>query len=275
MKKYLILFLCLCLFFCGCVNNSVESTSLDSAPTSVSTQPKTKKLEITKGNLIFYFDVDSMLHNLTDTFYITPKTSRVCLHILKSNEIPTNDISEYTNTVQQLRLSSLPNVISTETLHHTVLNTDIEFVEIITDETIQDFPSYWQIGSFHDGSNIYTLEYSNYSKDSVDAKDFSFFLSEIRPCTSLIQLTSASAESLVPNTTVPTEDVKEPAETEPIETKEQSRGSTYVLNTNTKKFHLSECSSAKKMKDANKSIFTGARSDIISKGYSPCGNCNP
>ena len=50
---------------------------------------------------------------------------------------------------------------------------------------------------------------------------------------------------------------------------------TYVLNKNTKKFHETWCSSVKKMKESNKSFFTGTRDEVIRKGYSPCGNCKP
>ena len=52
-----------------------------------------------------------------------------------------------------------------------------------------------------------------------------------------------------------------------------SRG--YVLNTNTKKFHYSGCSSVSKMKDKNKRYSSEPRDEIISQGYSPCQRCNP
>ena len=48
---------------------------------------------------------------------------------------------------------------------------------------------------------------------------------------------------------------------------------TYILNTNTKKFHILSCSSVKKMKDKNKREFTGSREEAIAKGYSPCQRC--
>ena len=51
--------------------------------------------------------------------------------------------------------------------------------------------------------------------------------------------------------------------------------SSYVLNTNSHKFHRSDCKSVKKMSDKNKSEFTGSRSDVIAMGYDPCQNCNP
>ncbi len=60
-----------------------------------------------------------------------------------------------------------------------------------------------------------------------------------------------------------------------------SRGSsdekeqTYILNTNSKKFHYESCSSVNQMSDSNKQVFTGKRSELIADGYSPCGACNP
>lgn len=50
---------------------------------------------------------------------------------------------------------------------------------------------------------------------------------------------------------------------------------TYVLNKNSMKFHLPSCSSCAKIKAENKGSYTGSRDDLISKGYSPCGNCHP
>ena len=50
---------------------------------------------------------------------------------------------------------------------------------------------------------------------------------------------------------------------------------SYVLNTNTKKFHFADCSSAKSMSETNKKLYTGERSALIVDGYSPCGVCKP
>lgn len=51
--------------------------------------------------------------------------------------------------------------------------------------------------------------------------------------------------------------------------------STYILNTNTKKFHESGCSSVKEMSEKNKKEFSGTRSEAIAMGYDPCGRCKP
>ena len=52
-----------------------------------------------------------------------------------------------------------------------------------------------------------------------------------------------------------------------------SDGTHYVLNTNTKKFHLPTCSAVKQMKDKNKREFTGSRNNVMAQGYSPCKLC--
>ncbi len=54
-----------------------------------------------------------------------------------------------------------------------------------------------------------------------------------------------------------------------------SEQNTYVLNTNSKKFHHPDCSSAKTIADKNKQTYTGTREELIDDGYSPCGNCDP
>ncbi|MBE6738378.1 MAG: MBL fold metallo-hydrolase [Ruminococcaceae bacterium] len=48
----------------------------------------------------------------------------------------------------------------------------------------------------------------------------------------------------------------------------------YIGNKNSKVFHLPECSGVSSMSEKNK-VFLKNREDAISKGYSPCGSCNP
>lgn len=47
----------------------------------------------------------------------------------------------------------------------------------------------------------------------------------------------------------------------------------YVVNTNTKKFHLSTCSSVNDMAEHNKLIYEGTIQELIDQGYSPCQRC--
>lgn len=49
----------------------------------------------------------------------------------------------------------------------------------------------------------------------------------------------------------------------------------YILNTNTKKFHLPDCSSVTDMDEDNREGFSGNREELIDMGYEPCGRCNP
>lgn len=53
------------------------------------------------------------------------------------------------------------------------------------------------------------------------------------------------------------------------------RGTTYVLNTSTMKFHRSSCSSVDEIKSSNKSSFTGTRAEVTANGYTPCERCDP
>ena len=56
---------------------------------------------------------------------------------------------------------------------------------------------------------------------------------------------------------------------------EEAQKNTYVLNTNTKKFHVKSCNSVNQMKDKNKQEIEATRDEVIAKGYEPCGNCHP
>ena len=50
---------------------------------------------------------------------------------------------------------------------------------------------------------------------------------------------------------------------------------SYIVNTNSGKFHYPGCPSVKKMKESNKWYYTGTRDELVAQGYSPCGNCKP
>ena len=50
---------------------------------------------------------------------------------------------------------------------------------------------------------------------------------------------------------------------------------TYILNTNTHKFHLPDCSGVADIKGKNREEYTGTREELTSQGYEPCGRCHP
>lgn len=55
----------------------------------------------------------------------------------------------------------------------------------------------------------------------------------------------------------------------------QTKKTTYVINTNSKKFHKPECSSVEDMSPQNKKEVNTSRDELIEQGYSPCKSCNP
>lgn len=65
--------------------------------------------------------------------------------------------------------------------------------------------------------------------------------------------------------------VSAPAVEEPAEPVAQS----YVLNTNTYKFHHPGCRDVGKIKDHNRQDVEMPREEVIAMGYSPCGHCHP
>ena len=65
---------------------------------------------------------------------------------------------------------------------------------------------------------------------------------------------------------------EEPVQTEP---QQSTSAASYILNTNSKKFHYPDCSSVDQMNESNKQEFFGTRDEAIAQGYDPCGRCNP
>ena len=66
----------------------------------------------------------------------------------------------------------------------------------------------------------------------------------------------------------------------PEENQVESDGQTsiekdYVVNRNTGKFHLPECTSVKAMKESNKKFVHESREALLAEGYEPCGRCQP
>lgn len=55
----------------------------------------------------------------------------------------------------------------------------------------------------------------------------------------------------------------------------ENEDKAYVLNTNTKKFHLPSCGSVQQIKDENKKRVDESREELIQEGYAPCKKCNP
>lgn len=50
---------------------------------------------------------------------------------------------------------------------------------------------------------------------------------------------------------------------------------TYILNTNTFRFHYADCDSVREMNPRNRRATNESRDQLIEEGYVPCGSCKP
>jgi len=111
-------------------------------------------------------------------------------------------------------------------------------------------------------------------EDEGDGILFNVYCYNVQPGVSIDYATGDSWED--DSSTEEKADTAEAEETaEPDTEDEASSGTTYILNTNTKKFHYPSCSSVDQMSEANKQEYTGDREDLIEQGYEPCKRCNP
>lgn len=116
-------------------------------------------------------------------------------------------------------------------------------------------------------------------EDKGDGILFCVFCYNVQPGVSIdyatgdSQLDGSATEGSTTKPSETTPAVTEPEPQAPAET--QPQGQTYVLNTNTHKFHYPSYSSAGQIKSSNRQDYTGSRSDLIAMGYDPCKRCKP
>ena len=60
-----------------------------------------------------------------------------------------------------------------------------------------------------------------------------------------------------------------------LDTDDDEKTITYVLNKGTKKFHYPDCRDVSRISSKNYKETSRSRSSLISGGYSPCGHCKP
>ena len=102
-------------------------------------------------------------------------------------------------------------------------------------------------------------------EDDGDGICFNVFVYNVQP---QITINYATGDSSFNGTTTEIESSQ-------TQTENKTESATYILNTNTKKFHYPTCSSVSRMSEKNKETYNGSRDDLISQGYDPCGNCHP
>lgn len=62
---------------------------------------------------------------------------------------------------------------------------------------------------------------------------------------------------------------------ESVEAAQDGLAETYILNTETHKFHTPACSSVETIKPENYEEFTGTKDTLLASGYTACKRCNP
>ena len=128
-------------------------------------------------------------------------------------------------------------------------------------------------------------------EDNGEGVLFCVFAYNVQPGVSIDYATGeSSADGTIVNDTSAQEEIKQSTSTsvqqeetqQPTDTSvsqqeisQSEETQTYVLNTNTHKFHKPGCYSVEKIKPENYAEFTGTREEAIAYGYDPCKNCNP
>lgn len=145
---------------------------------------------------------------------------------------------------------------------------------------------------FHDGELVARgVQMEAYSlEDAGEAICFNIYLYNVQPGVEIdyatgqsrlageLADTGADAVEAVPSETAapvasPEPEAAPAANEQPAP--EAAAAHSYVLNTNSHKFHYPDCASVSRMKEHNKSYVEATRDEVIARGYSPCGNCLP
>ncbi len=141
----------------------------------------------------------------------------------------------------------------------------------------------YRVTPIFEGNNLVAtgVQMEGYSiEDDGDGVCFNVFCYNIQPG---ISINYANGESKLSGEQPKPSESKAPAVSSkaptvsskaPASSKNDSNTITYVLNTNTKKFHFESCSYVKSIKAENRGTSNN-RSDIINNGYQPCKVCNP
>lgn len=135
----------------------------------------------------------------------------------------------------------------------------------------------YRVTPIFDGDNLVAsgvLMEAKSVEDDGDGILFNVYCYNVQPGVSINYATGDSALDGTVATEAPSTEPETPTETEEPTTPVSS-GTTYILNTNTHKFHYPSCSSVDQMNESNKQEYTGTRDEVIAMGYDPCGRCHP
>lgn len=146
----------------------------------------------------------------------------------------------------------------------------------------------YRVTPYFDGNNLVAsgVLMEGYSvEDQGDGIKFCDYVYNVQPGIEIDYSTGNSQKEVVPTPTpeptptpTPAQQAQASVQQAPAQVQQPAPaapGTTYILNTNTKKFHYPSCSSVDQMSDKNKREYTGSRDDVIAMGYEPCKRCNP
>lgn len=126
------------------------------------------------------------------------------------------------------------------------------------------------------GCTVYRTDQNGTIRAYSDGKTITF-VPERRVV--VVDMPDMSGNESLSEETTESDHVTSESTTEEVQTteavSEKTAEHTYIINTNTGKFHEPSCRSVKRMNDSNKKEYTGSRDDLIAQGYDPCKNCNP
>ena len=121
------------------------------------------------------------------------------------------------------------------------------------------------------------VEMEGYSvEDKGKGVCFNVYCYNVQPGVTINYADGTSCETKSDNIrTVPRVNTPSTTNNSNAQTVDNKKSYTYVLNTNTHKFHRPDCGSVSDMKEKNKKYSSDDRETIINNGYSPCKRCNP
>lgn len=132
----------------------------------------------------------------------------------------------------------------------------------------------YRVTPIFEGDNLVATGVLMEAKSVEDiAISFCVFCYNVQPNITIDYLTGDSFANVDSSPTLPT--ASETSDESQQISPSQAETMTYILNTNTKKFHYPSCRSVSQMAEHNKKEFTGTRDEILASGYSSCGNCHP
>lgn len=131
----------------------------------------------------------------------------------------------------------------------------------------------YRVTPIYDGDNLVCsgVQMEAYSvEDKGEGIEFNVFCYNVQPNISINYKTGDS--EYTGGTKEETTSVSQ-SDNSSVSVIDNSTTETYILNTNTKKFHKSTCSSVKKISSQNYAESSESKETLISQGYVPCKNC--